>query len=86
MASPTAHPRVVVLGAGLAGLAAAYELARGGAEVTVLEKEDHVGGLAWSWQVGPYWLDTGPHRFHSGHPSVRTNHHAATTATSTSTA
>jgi protoporphyrinogen oxidase len=57
--------RVVVLGAGLAGLAAAYELAKAGVGVTVLEKEDHVGGLASSWQVGPYWLDSGPHRFHT---------------------
>ncbi len=56
---------VVVLGAGLAGLATAYELARAGVRTTVLEKEDHAGGLATSWQVGPYTLDTGPHRFHT---------------------
>jgi protoporphyrinogen oxidase len=56
---------VVVLGAGLAGLAAAWELARGGARVTVLERERRVGGMAASWRRGPYWLDYGPHRFHS---------------------
>ncbi len=56
---------VVVLGAGLAGLATAYELCRAGHRVTVLEKEPWVGGMATSWKVGPYWLDHGPHRFHS---------------------
>ena len=56
---------VVVLGAGLAGLATAYELCRSGHRVTILEKEDYPGGMATSWKVGPYWLDHGPHRFHS---------------------
>jgi protoporphyrinogen oxidase len=56
---------VVVLGAGLAGLATAFELRRAGVEVTVLEKEDWVGGMARSWKQGAYWLDHGPHRFHS---------------------
>ena len=56
---------VVVLGAGLAGLATAFELRRAGIAVTVLEKEDYAGGMACSWKCGPYWLDHGPHRFHS---------------------
>lgn len=56
---------VVVLGAGLAGLATAYELRRAGMAVTVIEKENYAGGMAMSWKNGPYWLDHGPHRFHS---------------------
>lgn len=55
----------VVLGAGLAGLATAFEIAKAGGKVTILEKEDYAGGMATSWQCGPYWLDHGPHRFHS---------------------
>lgn len=40
-----ATPRqVIVLGAGLAGLAAAYELRRAGHEVTVIEARDRAGG------------------------------------------
>ena len=40
--------RVVVLGAGIAGLVAAYELRRAGYGVTVLEARDRIGGRAWT--------------------------------------
>ena len=39
---------VVVLGAGIAGLVAAYELQQAGYKVTVLEARDRVGGRAWT--------------------------------------
>jgi protoporphyrinogen oxidase len=61
--------RVCVLGGGLAGLACAYELAKAGVEVTVLEREEHAGGMASSFideSDGEYWsYDFGPHRFHT---------------------
>jgi monoamine oxidase len=38
----------IVVGAGLAGLAAADELARGGADIVVLEARSRVGGRVWS--------------------------------------
>ena len=40
--------RAIVVGAGLAGLAAADALAAGGFEVTVFEARDRVGGRVWS--------------------------------------
>lgn len=43
---------VVVVGAGFAGLAAADVLRAGGAEVTVLEARDRVGGRVWSVPFG----------------------------------
>ncbi|HEY6654222.1 MAG TPA: NAD(P)/FAD-dependent oxidoreductase [Solirubrobacterales bacterium] len=44
--------RVVVIGAGFAGLAAADALRADGAEVTVLEARDRVGGRVWSVPFG----------------------------------
>jgi monoamine oxidase len=44
----TLMTRVVVVGAGFAGLAAADELRTAGAEVSVLEARDRVGGRVWS--------------------------------------
>jgi monoamine oxidase len=43
--------RVVVVGAGLAGLHAAWRLHRAGVDVVVLEARDRVGGRTWSHQL-----------------------------------
>lgn len=40
--------KIVILGAGMAGLTAAYELKRLGHEITVYEANDRVGGRAWT--------------------------------------
>jgi len=42
---------VVVVGAGLAGLAAAYELSQRGFQVTLLEKSPNLGGKIASWTI-----------------------------------
>ncbi len=44
--------RVVILGAGIAGLVLAYELERSGFDVTVLEARDRVGGRNWTIRGG----------------------------------
>lgn len=44
--------RVAVIGAGLAGLTAAYHLRRAGNDVTVIETQPRVGGRALSLQAG----------------------------------
>jgi phytoene desaturase len=52
--------RVVVVGAGLGGLAAACHLVGRGHEVVVLEREDVPGGRAGLLEAGGFRLDTGP--------------------------
>jgi protoporphyrinogen oxidase len=49
--------RVGVLGGGALGLSAAYRLVQAGAKVTVLEKENAVGGLAGSFSTGDAYLE-----------------------------
>jgi phytoene desaturase len=51
------------VGAGFAGLAAAIDLARGGAEVVVLERAPDVGGKAGEWRAGGFRFDVGPSVF-----------------------
>ncbi|MEW1586737.1 phytoene desaturase family protein [Micromonospora vinacea] len=52
--------RVVVVGAGLGGLACALHLAGSGRQVTVLEREPVPGGRAGRLGVDGYEFDTGP--------------------------
>ncbi len=52
--------RIVIIGAGIAGLASAGLLAREGHSVTVLEAQPAVGGRAGSWERDGFRFDTGP--------------------------
>ncbi len=52
--------KVIVIGAGFAGLAAAATLAKEGYEVTVLEKNETAGGRARRWQSQGFTFDMGP--------------------------
>lgn len=57
----------VVVGGGLAGLAAAYELSRRGVQVTLLEKSPQLGGKIASWDIEvnghPFRMEHGFHGF-----------------------
>lgn len=55
---------VAVLGAGPAGLGAAYRLAGDGRRAVVLEAAHRVGGLAGGAEVGGMRVDVGSHRLH----------------------
>ena len=52
--------KIVVIGAGLAGLSSAALLARAGNEVTVIEAGDWIGGKSRRIEVGGQRIDTGP--------------------------
>jgi protoporphyrinogen oxidase len=62
--SPT--PTVAIIGAGPAGLTAAYLLARRGIQVTVIESDpQYVGGLSRTVHYKGFLFDIGGHRFFS---------------------
>jgi phytoene desaturase len=52
--------RIVVIGAGLAGLSSALHLAGAGRQVTILERDSIPGGRAGQLQDSGYTFDTGP--------------------------
>lgn len=58
-------PRIAVLGAGVCGLYAARVLARAGAQVTVIEREEEVGGLARGYLINGNYYDVGVHHLHA---------------------
>lgn len=63
---------VVVLGAGLGGLSAAWVLSRTGHRVTILERSDHAGGLAVTKKRDGFEYDLGPHNIHTVHEHIIT--------------
>ncbi|WP_290059545.1 FAD-dependent oxidoreductase, partial [Amycolatopsis solani] len=62
---------VVVIGAGLAGLAAARRLHEAGVECTVLEASDDVGGRVRTDVVDGFRLDRGFQILNPAYPAIR---------------
>ncbi|MFQ5615524.1 MAG: NAD(P)/FAD-dependent oxidoreductase [Anaerolineales bacterium] len=56
---------IIIIGAGPAGLTAAYELAKRERSSKVLEKSGHVGGIARTESYKGYRFDIGGHRFYT---------------------
>jgi oxygen-dependent protoporphyrinogen oxidase len=59
--------RCIVIGAGLAGLAAAYRLQQAGFDILVLEKEHRVGGRVLTQRRDGYIIDAGPDAMTEGY-------------------
>ena len=59
--------RIIILGAGLAGLSAAWHLQKKGIECLVLEKENEVGGLCRSKNINGFTFDYSGHLLHFRH-------------------
>lgn len=57
--------KVVIIGAGPAGLTAAYELCEAGIASVVLEQDETVGGLAKTVTHKDFRFDIGGHRFYT---------------------
>jgi len=62
--------RIGIIGAGPAGLTAAYELVKAGHEVTVFEASGEVGGMSKTIDLWEQKVDLGPHRFFSSDSRV----------------
>jgi protoporphyrinogen oxidase len=67
---PQTAPHPVVIGAGPAGLTAAYQLVKAGRPVTVLEGDDVVGGISRTVEREGWRFDIGGHRFFTKVPEV----------------
>jgi protoporphyrinogen/coproporphyrinogen III oxidase len=63
-------PRIVVVGGGISGLAAAYDLQRGGAETIVFEKAPRLGGVIETRSWNNCLLESGPDSFISSKPEA----------------
>ncbi|MGR5151785.1 FAD-dependent oxidoreductase [Photobacterium swingsii] len=74
MSTAAENKHIAVLGAGPAGLMAAWELVEAGYQVTILDRDDHVGGMCatqtFSGQHGDYRFDFGGHRFITKNPKL----------------
>jgi protoporphyrinogen oxidase len=70
VADSAKQQHVVVLGAGPGGLACAHELAESGYRVTVLERNDYVGGLSLTTIKDGFRFDLGGHRWFTKNPAL----------------
>jgi len=65
------RPHVLIIGAGLAGLACARRLTQSGLTCTVLEASDDIGGRIRTDRVAGFQLDRGFQIFLTGYPEAR---------------
>jgi protoporphyrinogen/coproporphyrinogen III oxidase len=66
----TARAPIVVIGGGITGLAAAYELVKGGAQPVLLEARPRLGGVIQTEVVDGCLLEAGPDSFLSAKPAA----------------
>jgi protoporphyrinogen oxidase len=66
----TEHRDFVVVGAGVAGLSFAHSVLGERKSALVVERNDHVGGLARTFRYGDFLFDVGPKRFHTDDAEV----------------
>src|SRR4030043_2251810 len=62
-----AKRKILILGAGLAGLSVAWHLQKKGIDCRIFEKEPEVGGLCRSKKVGDFTFDCDGHLLHFKH-------------------
>jgi len=56
---------VIILGAGPVGLITSWLLSKNNWNVKLYEMKDTVGGMCRTWRWKDFYVDTGPHIFHT---------------------
>ncbi|OJJ51691.1 hypothetical protein ASPZODRAFT_148928 [Penicilliopsis zonata CBS 506.65] len=64
LSTMAAKPHVAIIGAGLSGLRCADILIQNGAEVTIFEARDRLGGRVHQQEIGGHLVDFGPNWIH----------------------
>lgn len=64
------HKRILIVGAGMAGLAAAVELERSGHNLTLCERQRNIGGLSQTIELDNIRFELGPHIYFDKDPEV----------------
>ena len=59
------NKKFVILGAGPVGLVTGYFLAKQNFNVEIYEMKNQVGGMCRTWKWKDFYVDTGPHVFHT---------------------
>lgn len=62
--------KIAIIGGGLSGVSAAWNLADNGHDITIIDKSNRIGGLAKTIRNGEYNYDIGPHNIHTRHENV----------------
>jgi len=70
MTAAASRPPVVIVGGGFVGLTIAYELAKAGVPVTVVEKDEAPGGIAAGFELAGVRLDRFYHYWYVDNPHV----------------
>ena len=63
--------KVAIVGGGVSGLSAAYELQKSGVEFTLFESSARLGGVIRTESVGNFLMEAGPDSFLSEKPAAR---------------
>src|SRR5260370_13027139 len=63
-------PRTIIIGGGISGLAASYDLARAGLEHTLIEKQTRLGGVIETRSWESCVLECGPDSFLGAKPEA----------------
>lgn len=62
--------RAIILGAGPVGLVTAWQLLENGWDISLYERQNLVGGMCRTWKWKDFFVDTGPHIYHTPDPQL----------------